>query len=682
MRLAIENVRGIESWAGQIVPGTVTSIALPNGQGKTTIAACLAALMARDPDPLGLGTSLRGGYVRTGADPESAIATLEGQSWTLTWHVAAGQFAESGPVFPPPPAIVGRAMRPAWRQGSRESVAQAWLEALIVGEFTQSEIADAIRDALGNALEDGGERIAAQLAADVIADPIGGWKRCADYCHERILEAKRGWRAVVAKDGDAESYGSRKAANWRPKAWHPDLEQGSVTEAERVAHEAREAQIDARDKLAAFDSRVETWESARAEVAALESDREDMRARLRDIEAADAGERIAEAEQRVNAARSALADAEPKAMEAAQRHDAAAEDAEQLSQALEEKRDAHRVRQREFADAKRKHMDNMNALNKAREAFKELTQLAEASADGTCPTCGQPVYDESVATRAAQARERLPEAEADIGDAEAQHGHSAEAVGQCEAALAAASREEAEAFAKLSEVNLVPLALASGGASAKVSDLRRELAHAEEELSRAKFATPPDTAELRGEIRALGRIIAEKGAGEKPDGRDRHQQLVDHAGDGVARATRDLNALRIHQEAQMQHRLAGVWTAAHDVLSPEKGIRRSRLEYRVGKLNDFLAQFAGMLTLPHLQLSPNNLRIAWGRRAIDLASASEQWLAAAFVRTALAAMHHAPAAILDGADIVQPSRRDALRESLAQLAQATKIAVLWTETRE
>ena len=57
MKLTIEKTLGIESAVIELVPGQILEVIGPNASGKTSLAVCAQAVLARDSNPLGLSVA-------------------------------------------------------------------------------------------------------------------------------------------------------------------------------------------------------------------------------------------------------------------------------------------------------------------------------------------------------------------------------------------------------------------------------------------------------------------------------------------------------------------------------------------------------------------------------------------------------------------------------------------------
>ena len=76
MRLEIERTLGIERAAIDLEPGQIVEVVGPNASGKTSLAVCAQAVLARDANPLGLSAAdAKRSYPHDGADDASIGCT-------------------------------------------------------------------------------------------------------------------------------------------------------------------------------------------------------------------------------------------------------------------------------------------------------------------------------------------------------------------------------------------------------------------------------------------------------------------------------------------------------------------------------------------------------------------------------------------------------------------------------
>jgi len=679
MKLQIENVRSIDALLIELTPGEVTELAKPNGFGKSTAAACLAACLARNPDPMYRGPARRVRYVRDGADPEDAVAVLSGDDWSITWLVASGQFPETGSPPPRPPAIVGHAMRAAW-EGKDDDIARAWLEALLSGAVTQDEIRDEIANTLGKDVPDA-TTVAQKLAEDIIANPLQGWDTACDYCETRMREAKRDWSKIVASDGQHEQFGDKKAPKWRPRAWRAELEGTNVPALEQLQHQMQERVNAARDRLSVIDGKIEQQSERNEQIRATTK-------RLSDMQ--DEHDALADDIERAHADPGGPTDDERQA--ARRRLD----EAEAAYQAVRTPRegDAEMLEAQNYlssaqADQSQCERDFRNKQRDVQDLDDEVKRLGRQIADAeniddVCPHCKQPMPPEAMEharDHLAHLQGRHTDATARLGDlvADFQQTRRAleevkERVGKARAKVSAmqdaASRREVGVAAKrraYDEALDAWRGISEASAESGGSELARELAQ-----KRARIA---------GQIEELRSSLRDQQQGMEQFDRGPAEAAVHKAVDHVRQVETGLVAFKCHQSAQAQVKQAAVWGRVAKALSPT-GIRADRMGERVEKVNKILAMVREQCDLPAIELRGRNPKMYFDRRDVGEGSASEQWLVAAVLRAVVCVMHEAPVAVMDASDALQTSTRERLRRTVGQLAKGTGIAVLWTEWRE
>ena len=57
MKLHVENTLGIVSAEIELIPGQILEVVGPNASGKTSLATCAQAVLARESNPLGLSAA-------------------------------------------------------------------------------------------------------------------------------------------------------------------------------------------------------------------------------------------------------------------------------------------------------------------------------------------------------------------------------------------------------------------------------------------------------------------------------------------------------------------------------------------------------------------------------------------------------------------------------------------------
>ena len=90
MKLSIERTLGIINAEIDLEPGRIVEVVGPNASGKTSIAVCAQAVLARESNPLGLSAAdAKRSYPHDGAD--DAKVTLRTDDWNdIVWRPARG----------------------------------------------------------------------------------------------------------------------------------------------------------------------------------------------------------------------------------------------------------------------------------------------------------------------------------------------------------------------------------------------------------------------------------------------------------------------------------------------------------------------------------------------------------------------------------------------------------------
>ena len=223
--IEITDVLGIRRAEIPLTPGTVTHVVGLNGAGKSSIAVCAQALLARAVDPLGLGRA-RAGYAGGGTAP---YARLGGTVWRPTQgsvEIEEGQRASS-------PAAVGLVDFTARLDATRRREAIA--AALGIDTRAIAAIADHVH---GSDAADAEHRVGAE-----------GWAAAEAVYRDRARRAKREWRETAG-----EQYGVAKAADWAPAGWHADLDSLDPAGARAAIADAQEAHEEAVRNTGASDA--------------------------------------------------------------------------------------------------------------------------------------------------------------------------------------------------------------------------------------------------------------------------------------------------------------------------------------------------------------------------------------------------------------------------------------------
>ena len=256
MKLSIQQTLGIVSAEIDLEPGRIVEVVGPNASGKTSIAVCAQAVLARDSNPLGLSAAeSKRNYPHDGAEDASVELYHPATREYDTWRPARGtmQFNDAWGALSHPTAV-----------------------GLIdfTGKMKAKERAEVFQSALlpdpETVLKAVHERLAEYLPADDLAGAMEmlaerGWDATEAVYSERGKESKRAWNAVTGK-----TWGIRVAADWRPDGWLADFDHLTPQIAEERVTNARDA-LNALHRVQAIsESEQEAAERAAADLPILE----------------------------------------------------------------------------------------------------------------------------------------------------------------------------------------------------------------------------------------------------------------------------------------------------------------------------------------------------------------------------------------------------------------------------
>ena len=347
------------------------------------------------------------------------------------------------------------------------------------------------------------------------------------------------------------------------------VEQTARLGAERAAAAAAAAEQET------LRPRLERYPGRKAELAAMEALARDA-ARRQTLEAqlAEVGLQRAEVERRLAAASAAAAEARG----VAEQLDVDKQRQETLEREYEARQNAW-VRERQDAESKRQGL-----LDQYRDLETQRRRIAEAGADGACPTCGRPLgaeFGAVVELLAAQLEdvrangqyyrsrlEQLQAMPAELGALEARRRESREAVERDAQALAVATRSAEEAVAlekqlrrhdeRAAKLGEEVARLQPGYEAGRHEALRREVAALEPLAARS--------ARLAAESERAPRLAAELEAGES-----RRAAVVE----ALATLERDLAGLPYTEDAFQ--------AAAREMQGLDDVARRAELDLAVAR---------------------------------------------------------------------------------------------------
>lgn len=228
MKLNIENYRGIKS-ASLALDG-IALVAAPNAAGKSAVAQAVGAVLAGQPVPIpGVLKSMAGMLVRTGAsggfaqlDTDTGTARVDWPRATLKTKGQPPQisaFAAGLELLTPPHGSPDDAPRQRRR-------AEAFIELLHAQPVFEDLRARFARDGIN------------EETARAVWETIEkqGWDAAHAQAKETGARLKGQWEAVTG-----ERYGSKKAENYVPDEWEPELANASNELLTAALTDARDA---------------------------------------------------------------------------------------------------------------------------------------------------------------------------------------------------------------------------------------------------------------------------------------------------------------------------------------------------------------------------------------------------------------------------------------------------------
>ena len=265
MKLSIERTLGIINAEIDLEPGRIVEVVGPNASGKTSIAVCAQAVLARESNPLGLNAAdAKRSYPHDGAD--DALCQLNDPDWSdgIAWYPARGTVLADawGERALSNPEAVGLIDFTA-KRGAKERAA-VFQGALLPDPDT---VLEAVKERLGAYLD------AKDLAGAMEMLAERGWEATEAVYGDRARVAKREWAAIAGR-----TYGVRVAADWRPEGWLADFDHMTPQIAEERVTNARDA-LNALHRVQAIsESEQEAAERAAADLPGLEARVIDLRA--------------------------------------------------------------------------------------------------------------------------------------------------------------------------------------------------------------------------------------------------------------------------------------------------------------------------------------------------------------------------------------------------------------------
>lgn len=253
MKLTVVDLLGISEAEVTLAPGKVLEVIGPNASGKTSLAVCAQAVLARDANPLGLAAvDAKKAYLHNGSTDGAAILQVDGEEGVSWQPKSATIVAPAGEPVSTPHAVGMIDFTARMKAQERAKVFQAVLLPPI------DEIMAAVSERLSKYLPEDDLK----GALDMISER--GWEATESVYSDRARQSKREWQALTGAN-----YGVRIATDWRPDGWEADFDAMTVQQAEEGVVDARDALQALHRVQAVSEAELEAAEQAAAALPAL-----------------------------------------------------------------------------------------------------------------------------------------------------------------------------------------------------------------------------------------------------------------------------------------------------------------------------------------------------------------------------------------------------------------------------
>ena len=243
MELKIKNVLGISS--AQInFPEGPTIVTGLNSAGKTSIGRVLAAMLAHDPNPAKLSAAEKKWYIKQGE--QVGFAEMNGVKWDPKSGLKVPQGSE--PLASPYSVGLVKFLTDS---SARKEKMKVW-EKLFIPEDPK------------DLLEPEWTLPKKQLESTLklIEANDGDWTQALAVYEEQRKESKRQWCQQTGQT----AYGVKKAVNWRPPGWDPELEGASPSDLEKEVAVVREKLQEATVRSAVSQDKIDEAKKIKLEV--------------------------------------------------------------------------------------------------------------------------------------------------------------------------------------------------------------------------------------------------------------------------------------------------------------------------------------------------------------------------------------------------------------------------------
>ena len=251
LKLKISNLLGIREAEIELTSGKVLEAIGPNAAGKTSLAVCAQAVLARDTNPLHLpAPEVKRVYIHDDSDPETAEAVLsDGNGIVARWRPSAQAIdaPEKSQTFCRPEAVGTVDFTARRSAAERMAVFQGVLLP------PPDQVLEALRSLLMESIPPEDVRGVAEMVAR------DGWKAAEAVYGDRARKAKQSWARIAGR-----VWAPRISSDWRPEGWQSDMDRLTVQEAEEAVVTARE-EYNALTRVEAIaEADLEKQEGARA----------------------------------------------------------------------------------------------------------------------------------------------------------------------------------------------------------------------------------------------------------------------------------------------------------------------------------------------------------------------------------------------------------------------------------
>ncbi len=283
----VKNILGVKRAQMELGHDTKGAIVYgKNVSGKTSLQTAIAAAMSGEGNFLGLPAARKSLYAHNGVTDAKASVEVQAVGETFIyqgqWDVHKGHSVTVGSPYMRAPLSFDD---PIWWEPKhyRELFAKASISEKLFTRAMRTALGYGEGDALSAAHEEMVRTIHAQVVRDGVPAVVVSNK-------EQAIRRKRDWEREVASVGENERFGKKKAAEWRPRGWYPELEGMSMQTAHDNESTARLAADESKRLLYIGEEDARRMEESVAGRSSVEESLETAKMALRDH--AEAGKNL------------------------------------------------------------------------------------------------------------------------------------------------------------------------------------------------------------------------------------------------------------------------------------------------------------------------------------------------------------------------------------------------------